>query len=85
MKRSDIPTKAVLLACHKRHEGGGELAPWQALMQEFKAPEKVVYAAMERDDERGLIDYGVSIRHAWVTDKGYSFLVKRLIPLASLN
>jgi hypothetical protein len=43
-------------------------------MDEFNAPEKLVYAAMERDDRKGLIDYGVSLRTAWVTPEGYDFL-----------
>ena len=73
MKRSDIPTKAVLIACHRFHNGD-ELAPWEILMDEFDAPEKVVYAAMEREDNKGRIDYGVSLRTAWVTREGYEFL-----------
>lgn len=69
MKRSDIPTKAVLIACHRFHNGD-DLAPWEILVDEFNAPEKVVYAA----DNKGLIDYGVSLRTAWVTPEGYEFL-----------
>lgn len=73
MKRSDIPTKAVLIACHRFHDGDGS-APYKVLADKFNAPEKVVYAAMEREDNKGLIDYGVSLRTAWVTPKGYEFL-----------
>lgn len=73
MKRKDISTKDVLIACHKFHNGD-EKAPWQILMDEFNAPEKVVYAAMKRDEKKGLIDYGVSLRTAWVTTEGYEFL-----------
>jgi len=73
MKRSDIPTKSVLMACHRFHNRGG-LAPWQILMAEFSAPEKVVYAAMERENGKGRIDYGVSLRTGWVTPDGYEFL-----------
>lgn len=73
MKRSDIPTKAVLMACHRFHNGA-DLAPLEILMHEFNAPEKVVYAAMEREDSKGRINYGVSLRTAWVTPKGYEFL-----------
>jgi len=73
IKRSDISTKAVLEACHKFHNGNN-LAPWQILIDEFDAPEKVVFAAMEREEIKGLIDYGVSLGTAWVTPKGYEFL-----------
>ena len=43
-------------------------------MKKFKAPEKVVYAAMLREEKKDFIDYGVSIKYAWVTLKGHSFL-----------
>ena len=33
-------------------------------------PEKVIYAAMERAYDRGLIEYGVSLRSGWLTDEG---------------
>ena len=75
MKRSDIPTRAVLEACHRFHNRGN-LAPLQILMNEFNAPEKVVYSAMERDLAKEFIDYGVSLRTAWVTPEGYKFLEK---------
>lgn len=73
MKRSDIPTKAVLLACH-RFYNGDELAPWEILVSEFNAPEKVVYAAMEREYNKGFIEYGTTLRTSWVTSEGYEFL-----------
>ncbi len=82
MKRSDIPTKAVLMACNKFHKERG-LSPFQILINEFNAPEKVVYAAMERESKKGLIEYGVSLRLAWITEKGndvlngHTFTVKR--------
>lgn len=36
--------------------------------------EKVCYRAMERACNRGYIDYGVSLRSGWVTQKGMEFL-----------
>lgn len=35
---------------------------------------KVCYAALERAAERDLIEYGVSLRTAWLTDKGKALL-----------
>lgn len=61
------------MACHRFHNNE-DLAPWQILMNEVKAPEKVVYSAMKREDKKGLIDYGGSLRTAWVTPEGYEFL-----------
>lgn len=74
MKRSDIPTKAVLRACHRFHNYN-DSPPWIKLMNQFNAPEKVVYAAMERDVNKGFLDYGVSLRTSWVTPKGYEYLI----------
>ena len=36
--------------------------------------EKVCYRAMERAHERGLIDFGVSLRTGWLTEKGKELL-----------
>ena len=42
-------------------------------------PFKVCYAAMERAARRGLIDYGVSLRTGWLTDKGRQLLLDALM------
>lgn len=86
MKTSDIPTIEVLKACEIAHSGEFNLttlfsgpktkAPWEILMEKFNAPEKVVYSAMERDYKKGLLEYGVSLRTAWLSDKGYELLTK---------
>jgi hypothetical protein len=69
-----IDTKTVLSACEKFHKDKDERAPWRIIMEETGAPEKVVYAAMEREERRGYLDYGVSLRTSWLTDKGKAFL-----------
>lgn len=38
------------------------------------APWKVVNSAMERASDRGLVDYGVTLRSGWLTDKGKALL-----------
>jgi len=43
---------------------------WQYIQKETGAPEKVIYAAMEREDNRGLLEWGVSLRTAWLTKEG---------------
>ena len=77
MKRSDIPTIEVLIACHQFHKEKNGITPWQALMDKFSAPEKVVYAAMDRDCDKGLLDYGTTLRTAWVTEEGYELLEEK--------
>ena len=73
MKRSDIPTVGVLSAvqCY-RTTGKGNLI--ELLMKMFNAPEKLVYSALERDEDRGFLEYGVSIRCCWLTRKGIEYL-----------
>ena len=41
------------------------------------APEKIIYAALERAYEHGLIEYGVSLRTGWLTSRGKKLLKKR--------
>ena len=44
--------------------------PYTALERETGACFKVCYRAMERAANRGFIDYGMSLRTGWLTDKG---------------
>lgn len=37
-------------------------------------PMKVCYRAMERANRRGLLDYGVSLRTAWLTPAGRALI-----------
>lgn len=38
---------------------------------------KVCYRAMERACDRGYIEYGVSLRTGWLTDKGWELLGRK--------
>lgn len=67
--RKDIPTIEVLKACDSFHSGDNKNG-LEILREKFKCPEKIAFAAIERDLGKGLLNYGVSIRTAWVTDKG---------------
>jgi len=48
--------------------------PYEILQEVTGQPEKVCYKAMERADDRGLIDYGVSLRTGWITEEGMKLL-----------
>lgn len=73
MKRADITTIDVLKACNGPFEIGN--SPFQKLKAKFvNYPEKIIYAAMLRDEKAGLIDYGTSIRGAFITKEGEEFL-----------
>ena len=47
---------------------------YDILMKETGECEKVCYRCMERAEDRGLIDYGVSLRTGWITEKGKELL-----------
>ncbi|MCX4606796.1 hypothetical protein OG402_40945 [Streptomyces anulatus] len=81
-KRADITTRALLQAIHD-HRGrpvtpgtyrGALLGAWWTLCIVY--PEKVVTAAYEREDDRGHLECGVSLRTSWLTDKGAARLAE---------
>ncbi|HAM56407.1 MAG TPA: hypothetical protein DCQ64_13820 [Candidatus Rokubacteria bacterium] len=60
--------------CIEAQPRGAGRWPYELLAQRTGQPEKVCYAAMERAERRGLIDYGVSLRAGFLTDKGKELL-----------
>jgi hypothetical protein len=44
--------------------------PYEDLSKRTGEPEKVCFRAVERAYNHGLIEYGVSLRTGWLTDKG---------------
>jgi hypothetical protein len=48
--------------------------PYLILMAWTGECEKVCYRALERAHRRGLIEYGVSLRSGWVTQKGMDLI-----------
>jgi hypothetical protein len=75
MKRGDISTLIVLEAAEKAHSEK-EMMTWQYIEQKTNAPEKIIYAAMQREDKRGFLEWGVSLRTAWLTVSGIAELEK---------
>lgn len=81
-KRSDITTLALLSAIddHRTRREQTGAAPWElpgawwTLCAVY--PEKVVTAAYAREEDSGHLDCGVSLRTAWLTDKGQAELAK---------
>ncbi len=66
MKRSDIPEQVVLDACQAFHDGRAE-TPDKALSDRW--PVKLILARMDQLVAQGKLDYGVSLRTAWVERK----------------
>jgi hypothetical protein len=73
MARKDITPAQVVQACQDR-QNGSDKNTVQLLMERTGQHENVAYAALYRDSDRGLIEYGTSIRGAWPTDKGLLLL-----------
>lgn len=74
MATKDVPTSMVLQAVtdYKALETMQQVNEHvvQILMDRSGQCEKVCYSALYRDCTKGLIDYGVSIRRCWLTEKG---------------
>jgi len=72
-KRSDIDTLIVLMGCYIAHQKR-DCMSFEAIYQLKPAPLKIIYAVMEREVNKGLLDYGVSLRTAFLTEKGLEVL-----------
>ena len=77
----DITTFHVLICCKLFHiEGHNSGSSFKRLCDKFpNHPAKVIYAAMDREDTKGFIEWGTSIRGAWVTALGDDFLQQQVI------
>lgn len=77
MKRSDISTLTVLSAALNAHriKGSGKMT-WEYILEETGAPLKIIYAAMDREDRAGYLEWGVSLRTAWLSEKGKDKLLE---------
>lgn len=81
-KRADITTLALLQAIHDHRSrpippgkhSWDVPGPWWTLCTVY--PENVVNAAYIREDDRGHLECGVSLRTSWLTDKGRARLVE---------
>ena len=67
-KRSDLTTLLVLGTVNIAGTNA-----WTVLTAAF--PAKLVEAAFDREVKAGRLDYGVSLRTPWLTEKGKAFLL----------
>ena len=72
-KRADISDYEVCLAYSNYKYNPADYA-YEILGEKFKVSYKVAYAACKRACERDLVEYGVSLRTGWLTDKGLELL-----------
>ena len=66
--------EAYALKRKEYDETGDYSFPYETLMIRTGECFKVCYRAMERACNRGLIEYGVSLRTGWLTDKGLALV-----------
>lgn len=75
MATKDITDLQIVRAVQAFRDRDLELPwPYEALSMETGQPEKVCYRAMERAERRGYLECGVSLRTAWLTEKGAALL-----------
>lgn len=72
MSRKDITDEAVVWAAVRRQEVGGFVDA--ILCEQTGECLKVCHRAMERAQDRGLIECGVSLRTCWPTVKGLALI-----------
>jgi len=58
----------------RKEQPGTVVMPYDLLMQATGECLKVCYRAMERACNRGLIEFGVSLRTGWLTPQGRALL-----------
>lgn len=74
MATKDISDVQVLQAFVDARAGNYAKWSYEFLAERTGQAEKVCYRAMERASNRGLVEYGVSLRTAWLTGEGKALL-----------
>lgn len=69
----DIPIEEVLIQQQKWWDNKSLPFTYEVLAEKYGS-EKLVYKKMEQLDNLGYLEYGVSLRTAWLTKKGEEFL-----------
>lgn len=70
MSRKDITDLMVVKAVSECKKSNSSSWPYEILSTLANENEKVCYRAMERCHGRGYLEYGVSLRTAWLSEKG---------------
>lgn len=73
---SDVQVLQAYLESRWLRSRGSEVWPYELLQRWTGECQKVCWRAMERACDRGLIEFGVSLRTGWVTAEGHAELAK---------
>ena len=66
----DIPTKEVLEYQNKWQKNCAKSIDMPYCYEALPYPDKVIFRKMEKLFDQGYLEYGVSLRTAWLTEKG---------------
>jgi hypothetical protein len=81
-KRGHIPDLDVCLAyaalMMAREKGFHCEWPYELLATRYDCHQKVAYRACERAHRRGYLDYGVSLRSGWLSEKGKELILTQV-------
>ncbi len=77
MATKDITDLQVCLAVETCRLNKFREWPYDLLAEQTGQHTKVCYRAMQRAAKRGYLDYGVSLRTAWLTNKGLELLKEK--------
>lgn len=74
-----LTTKQVLEAIQEYQQQSSDGLdaefPYLTLAKKYNIPEKVAYYACVKAEKKGYTECGVSLRTAWLTEKGKRFLM----------
>ena len=73
MHHTEITDKMVCAAVQE-YQANRDNFPYEILAKRTGKPENLCYKAMIRAERRELIEYGVSLRTGWLTEKGIGLL-----------
>ena len=74
-KTSMICDRVVCRAYYTKKQRGDMVFATDILKAQYPdCPMKVIESALLRAEKRGLLDYGVTLRSGWLTDKGYALI-----------
>lgn len=76
MSTKDVTDLDVCRAYADAKAMGYARFPHELLAERTGQCEKVCFRAMERAERRGFVEYGVSRRLGWLTEKGQAFLAQ---------
>ena len=74
MQLKDISIKTILEQQQQWQDNNDLSFTYEILSKKYNCSEKLIYKKMEKLVDKDYLEYGVSLRTAWLTEKGLKFL-----------